>query len=311
MIENIEEENFIELTEYERKFILGNSDNGVEAKHVEEKHTETLLDTTKVPALKLFRLFKRSSLNNKSSSNSPASTSRTYTINYAERKKILTETFGTSNLFSTVLQAASALPLPKQIRTKNNRKKNLIDTILMYDSKFFEGNTEIDNVKRRNLINELVRESKTVHFSGDVLAKSVNEELKLPPIRSELGSSPALQAPATSPVPLELQLKYLKKSNSKIFSSVTKSDSNLISMTNRKSEEKKIQQNSSLPLKDVNAFNHANNKLYNKFKRTKPPSQKTKQLKVKTNASKSASVKSESSSNNPKVNLLMIQRLCF
>ena len=308
---SIEEENFVQLTEYERKFILGNNNNNENAHSQEdEKKSDAhkppdndLLDTTKIPALKLFRLFKHSSQINKSSSNTPVSSDRSADFNFSQRKRLLDSTFSTNHLFSTVLQAASAVPMPKQIRTKNNRKKNLIDTILLYDTKFFhEVASERGGEKSKKIFKELVKEAKSVHFSAD------EQTFHLPPIHGSQ-SPPLLAPPAPSPLPLEMQLLQLRKSNSKLFNSVTKSDSNLISMYSNQQQphEKPTQIDMETAARAAATFNPANNnKLYNKYKRTKTPAQKSKQINVaKSSATSKSAVSNKSDSTTvSKVNLL-------
>jgi hypothetical protein len=70
-------------------------------------------------------------------------------FNHIERKKILTESFNTTHLFSSVLESVSALPTPKQIRTKNNKRKNVVDTILLYDTRFNHDSSIEEKAKLR------------------------------------------------------------------------------------------------------------------------------------------------------------------
>ena len=251
-----EEENLVYLNEYEKKFILGNVNNDAldpqssftlpsiynnNSNFQQNRRNEILIDTDKIPAIKLFRIFKKST-SLKSSSNDYFS--------HIERKKLLSETFSTNHLFSSVLESASAQPDLKQIRTKNNRKKNVVDAVLLYDTKFYHSN-DID-AKAKKRVKDIIRQkesverkgSKTVHFSNGVEYNKDTENLILTESNHYL-----------------LSPQDLKNANNKNFNSNTGREVN-IDVSNGEIPP-------GVALKPVD-----HDKFYNKFKRTKKSSAK-------------------------------------
>jgi len=283
-----EEENLIYLSEYEKKFILGKVDNDETSDNqsylmpdnsqnsIQQARDKGFIDTDKIPSIRLFRMFKKHTSNNSQNEKPPFTNFPMF--NHIERKKILTESFNTTHLFSSVLESVSALPTPKQIRTKNNKRKNVVDTILLYDTRFNHDSSIEEKAKLRT--KEIVKlkekerealkerdlkssrpESKSIYYSVEELGDKSNKQIK-------------------DNIAKKLQSKSVHFSDDEIIlggskgpsQSTTRSDhNNLSNMMNADEGGRE--------LVDI-SLSHANNeKLYNKFKRTKkivPDSKDTK-----------------------------------
>jgi hypothetical protein len=266
-----EEENLIYLSEYEKKFILGkvSQEETLDAqaysyeneKTHNQKRSEIFIDTDKIPSIRLFRMFKRNTSNNQR--NDRYSTNYPF-FSHIERKKVLTESFSTSHLFSSVLESASAIPKSKQIRTIGNKKKNAVDSVLLYDTKFHH-DTEIER-KAKLRTKELVKEKSAEREKEMKGSASENKPFKKNV--EELGVKSSIETK-------ENIAKNLKsKSVHFIDDYYALTETNDPSLSSRKtarySENPKILIESfDDEITEISFKPISHEKLYNKFKRTK------------------------------------------
>jgi hypothetical protein len=271
-----EEENLIYLSEYEKKFILGKvyndqtSDNqsylmpANSQNSIEQARDKGLIDTDKIPSIRLFRMFKKHTSSNSQNEKPPFTNFPMF--NHIERKKILTESFNTTHLFSSVLESVSALPTPKQIRTKNNKRKNVVDTILLYDTRFNHDSGIEEKAKLRT--KEIVKLKEKEALKERELKSSRSESKSIYYSVEELGDKSNVQIKDN--IAKKLQSKSVHFSDDEIIlgsskgpsQATTRNDQNKLSSAMNSDEGVR-------ELVDI-SLSHANNeKLYNRFKRTK------------------------------------------
>ena len=268
MLGNIEEENLIYLSDYEKKFVLGKAsqeettgspvysrtDN--EEMNLNQKRNAGFIDTDKIPSIRLFRMLK------KNTSTNPQQPFSNYPLfNHIERKNLISETFSTNHLFSSVLESVSAIPNPKQIRTANNRKKNAVDAILLYDTKFNHDN-EIEKkakIRTKEKVKEKLIQKEREMKSGSSTSKSFRNSVE------ELGEKSRSDEDKNVSKNLKSKSVHFIDDDYVVSESPeSKTSKGKENFSSLKDSTDVDQETDELIFKPI-----GNEKLYNKFKRTK------------------------------------------